>query len=388
MRFYPAFKQVQHLEKEYGHGRYIWNHALAKQSTYTNRKEDYDIAIMSGCLPDEMALLTKPLSWNLNRASKKVTQLKNTEETSWLKEVNSSSLTQKLMDLDKAFQGFFTLGKGYPKFKKKSHEQSIRLQLDQRHIAKNYIAGKKLKVPLLGELNLVWSHIPKGIPKQVTIKKDCSGRYFVCFMCEELILPLKKTGKSIGLDVGIKAAVMDSEGTCYGVSQFLKAALRSLKREQRILSRRTKGSSRWKKQRLVVARIHARVVQCRRDLLHKISTYLIQNFDTIYIEDLNLKGLLKNHKIARALADVGIHEFFRQLKYKALWFGKEVIEIDRFFPSSKKCSKCGKIHKDLKLSDRKMKCDCGCDLDRDHNAAINIEQAGIACRGAVHPLSA
>lgn len=394
LRFYPNKIQRDMLEHEFGCSRFVWNHFLElhSQSNWINHQE----LKSSGCLPDELNLFDHFNPWNYNQASFELTQLKKLPKFAWLNNVNSSTLSQKLMDLNKAFKSYFTnhaklkaksnkknkkgkVSTGYPQFKKKSHEQSIRLQLDQRHIHKNYTAGHKLNIPKLGELNLIWSITPKGIPKQLTIRKKCNGHYYVSFMCEETILPFVKTGKSVGLDVGIKSAVVSSDNEDFGPSQFLKLRLRDLKREQRILSRKTKGSNRWSKQRLVVARIHNKVANARQDLLHKITTYLVKTYDILCIEDLAVQNMLKNHKLARSLSDVGLGEFFRLLNYKANWYGKTVVKVGRYYPSSKTCSHCKHVKKHLSLNERIYECtECGLKIDRDLNAAINIENEG--CR--------
>jgi putative transposase len=394
LRYYPTQIQRDHLEHEFGCGRFVFNHFLAK---HTQAKWlEYQYLISSGCLPDELALLPRFNSFNFNQASFELTQLKKDKNFSWLKDVNSSNLTQKLVDLNAAFQNYFDAIKknkslvkgkkkskeqlsGFPQFKRKSHEQSIRLQLDQRHVHKNFIAGQKLNLPLLGEVKLIWSIIPKGVPAQVTIRKKANGHYYISFMCEEVVLPFAKTGKTTGLDFGIKESVVTSDNNSFGPNQYLKSVLRSLAREQRYLSKKTKGSNRWKKQRLVVARIHAKVVNARKDLIHKISSYLIQHYDVICIEDLALKNMVKNHKLARAISDVAIGELVRQLKYKADWYGKTIVQVGRFYPSSKTCSHCGAVKPHLALKERTFKCEeCGVSLDRDWNSAMNIEKEG--CR--------
>ena len=366
-RFYPTNEQVKQLNQEFGNARWVYNHALSmRKKAYARRKE----------------------SLNYVPISSHVTTLKKTLKYVWLKKSTASVLTQKLKDLDKAYDNFFKKRGKFPRFKQKSHYQSIRYQLDQRQIHDNYLPGEILKIPKLGALDIVWSLMPTGIPKMATISKTATGKYYVSFACEIEIAALDKTKKSVGIDIGIKDVVVSSDGFFTGAPQFTYKNQRKLKLAQRSLSRKTKGSRRWKKQRLLVAKIHEKIGSNRRDFLHKLTTSLIREYDVLCVEDLNVAGMMKNRKLSKAIADVGIFELNRQLQYKANWYGKEVVTIDRFFPSTKMCSDCGQIH-NMKLSDRMMVCDCGLSLNRDLNAAHNIHKAGIVLRGASYqPIAA
>jgi putative transposase len=361
-RLYPTKEQVIQLSKEFGCARFVWNRAK---------------------LEKEYAYQQCGVSLSNVDISRHITQYKRTEKYSFLNEVTSTVLTQKLIDLDKAFDNFFKGRAKFPKFKKKLHAQSIRYQLDQRQIVRTYMPGEKLKLPKLGELNINWSQIPKGIPKMATVSKTASGKYFVSFACEIEQESLPKTGKSVGIDVGIKDVVVTSDGFQSGAPKFTYKYQRKLKKEQRVLSRKTKGSNGWKKQRIVVAKIHEQIANSRKDFLHKLTTNIVREYDHISLEDLNVSGMLKNRKLSKAVADVGIFELNRQLKYKAEWYGKQISVIDRWFPSTKMCSSCGQLHQ-LKLSDRMMNCDCGLILNRDHNAAINIKTCGERVSGAIY----
>jgi putative transposase len=361
-RFYPTAEQAEQLAKEFGCARWVWNRAMvekeyAYQQWGVSLSAQYDIA-------------------------KHITNYKKADYP-WLSEATAIVLTQKLIDLDKAFDNFFKGRAKFPKFKKKIHAQSIRYQLDQRQIAQTYMPGEKLKLPKLGELDINWSQIPKGIPKMATVSKTASGKYFVSFACEVNIDTLPKTGKSIGIDVGIKDVIVTSDGTYSGAPKFTYKYQRKLKKAQRVLSRKTKGSNGCKKQRIVVAKIHEQIANSRKDFLHKLTTNIVREYDHISLEDLNVSGMLKNRKLSKAVADVGIFELNRQIKYKAEWYGKEVSVISRWFPSTKMCSSCGQLHR-MKLSNRMMNCDCGLVLNRDHNAAINIKKAGEALSGAIY----
>jgi len=365
-RFYPTQEQEKRLSVEFGNARFIWNHALSMRTkAYKRRKENMNYVSLN----------------------KHVTKLKKTSRYDWISQSTACVLTQKLIDLDTAFKNFFSGRASYPKFKKKLHAQSVRYQLDQRQIDRTYEAGEFLKLPKLGEINIRWSQIPQGTPKMATVSKTATGKYFVSFACEVEVMEKAKTGLMIGVDIGIKDVVVTSDGWFSGSPKYTYQYQRKLKKEQRKLSRKTKGSNRWNKQRLVVAKIHEKITNSRKDFLHKLTTKLIQEHDVIAIEDLNVKGMVKNRKLSKAVSDIGMFELKRQLEYKANWYGKTIIQIDRWFPSTKTCSDCGQIH-NMKLSDRTMNCDCGFSLDRDWNAAINIKAAGnvVLARGGSNQL--
>jgi len=363
-RVYPTNSQVEQLAKEFGCARFVWNQGLirreyAYQQWGVSLSSAYDI-------------------------SSQITGLKKFESHGWLKDATAGALQQKLIDQDKAFDNFFKGRAKFPKFKKKSHAQSIRYQMDQRQVLNNYRAGELLKLPKLGELKVKWSQIPGGIPKMVTVSKSASGKYFVGFMCEveQGLKPM--TGNVVGIDVGIKDVVVTSDGVHSGAPKYTYYYQRRLRKAQRVLSRKKKGSNGWKKQRIVVARIHEKIANSRKDFLHKLTTKLVSEYDVICIEDLNVSGMMKNRKLSKAVADVGIFELNRQLNYKAQWCGKQVVKISRWEPSTKTCSACGNI-RIMKLSQRVYECECGLVLDRDLNAAINIKAAGIVVTsGAIY----
>jgi putative transposase len=363
-RFYPTPEQEQQLAVEFGNARWVWNHALDMRSKAYKRRGE---------------------SLNYVPINKHINTLKKTSCFEWLNQSTACVLTQKLIDMDTAFKNFFKHGAKYPRFKKKMHAQSIRFQIDQRRIDGIYKGGELLRLPKLGEINIRWSQIPKGTPKMATVRKSSSGKYFVSFSCEVEVSEIPKTGKSVGIDVGIKDVVVTSDGEYSGAPKFTYKYARKLKSAQRALSRKTKGSNRWHKQRVVVAKIHEKIANSRNDFLHKLTTKIVSNYDYIYVEDLNVKGMMQNRKLSKAVADVGIFELNRQIDYKSKWQGKTVIKIDRWFPSSKTCSSCGQLH-DMPLKKRVMSCDCGLELDRDHNAAINIKWAGSVQRGEANQL--
>jgi putative transposase len=363
-RLYPNSQQVEQLNREFGCARFVWNQGLirreyAYQQWGVSLSSAYDI-------------------------SSQITGLKKLESHAWLKDATAGVLTQKLMDQDKAFDNFFKGRASFPKFKKKGHAQSIRYQLDQRIVLNNYRAGELLKLPKLGKLKVKWSQIPGGIPKMVTVSKSASGKYFVSFMCEveQGLKPV--TGKVVGIDVGIKDVVVTSDDFHSGAPKYTYYYQRRLRKAQRVLSRKKKGSNGWNKQRIVVARIHEKIANSRKDFLHKLTTKIVSENDVICVEDLNVSGMMKNRCLSKAVADVGIFELNRQIEYKAAWYGKQVVKISRWEPSTKKCSSCGNI-RIMKLSQRVYECECGLVLDRDLNAAINIKAAGIVVTsGAIY----
>jgi len=376
-RLYPNAVQRHQLAVEFGNARFVWNRCLDLRSKAWEEHREHHHYV------------------SLNR---QVTEWKR-GEFPWLADSAACCLTQTLIDQDKAFQHFFRRVKagqkpGYPRFKSRYDRQSVRYQLDQRQIERTYQAGEFLKLPKLGALKIRWSQVPAGIPKMATVSKTPEGRYFVSFSCEVEIAPLPLTGKALGVDLGIKDVVVTSDGEKSGNPRHLKRRLKHLKRQQRRLARMQKGSNRRNRQRLKVARIHARIAASRADFLHKTTTALIRQADGIAIEDLHVKGMVKNHHLAGAIQDVGMGEFRRQIEYKAAWHGRRVEVVDRWFPSSKTCSACGSVQATMPLAVREWTCpDCGTRHDRDVNAAKNILKfstlgnRGLEARGAGQNLS-
>ena len=371
-RIYPTAAQRKQLAVEFGCARFVQNRCLELRSTaYKERQEKHNYVSLG----------------------RQVTVWKKTDFP-WLADATSACLTQALIDQDKAFKNFFEKRGKYPRFKSKWDKQAVRYQLDQRHIQSTYCGGEFLKLPKLGFVNVRWSRIPTGIPKMATVSKDPSGRYFVAFACEEVVEALPLTGVAVGLDLGIKDVVVASDGAKSGNPRHLKKQMRRLKFQQRRLSRMQKGSNRRRKQRGKVAKIHAHIAAMRSDFLHKTTTAIIRRADVLALEDLNVGGMMKNHHLAGAIADVGMHEFKRQIEYKAAWYGRKVIFADRFAPTSKTCSHCGSYRETMPLSVRDWTCPaCGTDHDRDVNAARNIlsfataGEAGLARGGSMNLLS-
>ncbi len=356
-RFYPNASQRKQLAVEFGNARFVWNRCLDLRSKAWDANK------------------TRHNYVSLNR---QVTDWKR-GEFPWLGDSASCTLTQVLIDQDKAFKNFFDKRGQYPKFKSRYDRQAVRYQLDQRQIERTYQAGETLKLPKLGVLNIRWSQVPAGTPKMATVSKTPDGRYFVGFACEVEVYPLPLTGHAIGLDLGVKDVVVSSDGWKSGNPRHLKSQLKHLKRQQRFLARKQKGSNRRRRQRQKVARLHARVAAMRQDFLHKTTTMLVRRADVIALEDLHVKGMLKNHHLAGAIADVGMGEFRRQIEYKAAWTGRTVIIVDRWAPTSKTCGVCGSYQQKMPLSVREWTCpDCGTRHDRDVNAANVILQLATA----------
>jgi putative transposase len=353
-RFYPTDEQKKELSNAFGCSRFVYNHFLkVRIDAYYEKKERI----------------------NYHKTSELLTELKNDEKYSWLKDVSSVTLQQTLRDLDKAFTNFFSKRARYPSFKKKNSRQSVRYVKSGFTFSDGILRIAKNKDPL----EIRWSRKFSGEPTSVTISKDCSGRYFVSFAIEEPVQNLPKLDNAIGIDVGIKDVFVTSDGCKSGSPQYTRKYEEKLAKRQKELSRCVKGSKNRAKAKLKVAKVHAKISDSRNDFNNKMTTKLISENQAIAVESLNVKGMQKNHKLAKSIADASWGDFFRKLKYKAEWYGREILEIDRFFPSSKRCSCCGHINNRLSLSDRLWDCpSCKNTIDRDINAAKNILTVGLA----------
>lgn len=359
-RIYPTDQQKNLLAQLFGCVRVVWNDALYFCKKLYEETKTYK----------NYGFLCKEI----------LTKAKKTEKREWLGSVSSVPLQQSLKDLDLGFKNFFDSCSGkrkgakvsLPKFKKRKSTQSARFN-------SNAFKLKESKVYLakIGDLKVVWSRPLPSIPTSVTVIKDAADRYFLSFVVEINPLPLPDNGLSIGVDFGIIDFATLSSGEKIKAPKPLKENLKKLKRLQKKLSKKEKGSKRRERARKTVARLHARIKDIRADFLHKLSTRLIRENQTIVLEDLNTKGLVKNRKLSRSISDLGWRTFRDMLEAKSLMYGRELVVISRWEPTSQRCSCCGQIGGKKELSVREWTClFCGTTHDRDINAAINIKAAG------------
>jgi putative transposase len=347
----PNEEQKVLLNKHFGSIRFIYNHFL------NERKREYE---------------TNKQTLNYYDNAKSLTELKKQEEYSWLNEVNSQSLQVSLKNLDDAYNGFFKKRTKFPKFKSKHTKNSFKVPQGVK-LEDGKLRIRKFKEPI----DIILHRTFSGIIKQCTISKTPTNEYFVSILVETTHTATPKTGKSIGIDLGLKDFVITSDGYKYKNNRYTKTYQTKLKKAQQHLSRKKKGSNSYQKQKLKVARIYKKITNSRLNNLHKVSTELIKKYDTIILEDLNIKGMIKNHKLAKHIADASWSNFITLLTYKAEWNDKQIVKIDRFFPSSKTCNCCGYINQNLKLDVREWTCpSCGTKLDRDLNASKNILKEG------------
>ena len=366
-RIYPTDEQKRILASTFSCCRFVYNWAL-RQKTDAFYKE-------------QQRLYYKDLSEAL-------TQLKQHPDYSWLNEVSAVPLQQALRHLDKAFLNFFEGRAEYPKFKKKRNQQSATYTCNAFKWDGHSLTLAKMDEPL----TIVWSRpLPDGAkPSSVTITKDCADRYFVSLLVEEDIKSLETVEQSVGADLGLKEFVILSTGEMVGNPKFFRKDEKKLAKAQRRHAKKQKGSKNRAKARKKVARIHARIADRRRDFLHQLSTRLIRENQTICVESLAVKNMVKNHCLAKAISDVGWSEFVSHLEYKAAWYGRTLVKIDKWYPSSKRCFDCGHLLDSLTLDVREWTCpECGAVHDRDLNAARNIHAVGLtvfeACGEAVRP---
>jgi putative transposase len=309
-----------------------------------------------------------------------MTLLKRQTETIWLNEVSSVPLQQALRDLQTAYGNFFAKRAAYPNFKKKGARATARYTKSGFKLTD----GRRLQVAKLGVLRLRWDRSLPSAPSTITIIREASGCYFVSFCVDVETAPLPLTGAKVGIDFGVSRLATLSTGERIANPKHLHKRASRLAMLQRRLAKKQKGSKRRALAKRAVARCHEKIFNSRKDALNKLTTRLVTEFDVIHIEDLNLRGMVKNHSLARSLSDASIGTAVRMLEEKAARYGKQVSRVDRWFPSSKMCSACGHVVPALPLSVREWKCtECGAIHDRDLNAALNILAVGqtVAAHG-------
>ena len=315
------------------------------------------------------------ISLSYNHMSKIITELK--KHKLWLKEVDKWSLQNAIRDLDFAYQMFFK-GKGFPKFKSKKRDKNSYRTSSNIHLD---IDNKKIKIPKVGWIKFRDKSNFKGLTKinNITISKTSSVEYYASISAEVYIPCFERTNQECGIDLGLKDFCILNDGIKFENPKFLVNNEKRLRLLQKSLSRKVYGSKNYMKAKLKLAKFHEYIVNCRKDYLHKISLFLVKNYDIICAETLQVKNMVKNHKLSRAISDVSWNEFCRQLEYKCLWYDKKFVQIDTCFASSQTCSKCGYKNSDVKnLNVREWTCiGCGSHHDRDINASTNILNEGL-----------
>ncbi|MEU7634583.1 RNA-guided endonuclease TnpB family protein [Streptomyces sp. NPDC039016] len=367
-RFYPTDEQAAELSRTFGCVRKVYNLALAARTEAWARQERV----------------------NYNATSAMLTAWKKTEELSYLNDVSSVPLQQTLRHLQTAFTHFFAKRAKYPRFKsRKKSRKSAEYTTSGFRFRDGRLTLAKMSEPL----TIVWSRpLPEGAtPSTVTVSQDSAGRWFVSMLCEDpAVKPLPATDTAVGTDVGLDHLLTLSTGQKIANPRHERRDRVRLTKAQRELPHKAKGDGANRaKARRKVARIHARIADRRRDGLHKLTTRLVRENQTIVIEDLTLRNMVKNRSLARAISDAAWAEFRSMLEYKAQWYGRDVVAVDRFFPSSKLCSTCGTLQDKMPLNVRTWTCErCGTTHDRDVNAAKNLLAAGLAvsvCGAGVRP---
>ena len=355
-RIYPNKEQQIQLAKTFGSCRFIYNTYLGKKiELYKNE--------------------SKFMSYN--QCSSDMTKLKN--EFVWLKEIDKFALQNSLRNLDLAYQKFFKEHTGFPKFKsKREHYYSYTTNFTNNNISVDFSCNA-IKLPKLKWVKAKLHREFLGKIKSATVSLTPSGKYFVSVLVEENIQQLPKTDKKIGFDLGIKEFLIDTNGCHIDNPKTLYKHQDKLAKLQRELAHKKLGSKNWHKQRIKIAREYEKITNIRKDFLHKLSNEIVKENQIIISEDLNVKGMVRNHKLAKSISDVSWSEFTRQLQYKADWYGRTYHKIDRFYASSQTCNECGFVNKEVKqLSIREWVCsNCGAIHQRDDNAAINIFRKGL-----------
>ncbi|MEU2396483.1 RNA-guided endonuclease InsQ/TnpB family protein [Streptomyces pseudogriseolus] len=365
-RFYPTEEQASQLLRTFGCVRLVYNKALEERTrAWYGEQRRISYAESSAAL----------------------TEWKKAEQLAFLAEVSSVPLQQALRHLQTAFGNFFAKRAKYPRYKSR---KKSRASAEYTRSAFKW-HGRQLTLAKMTEpLDIRWWRpLPEGaVPTTVTVSRDAAGRWFVSLLCDDRIAPAPATTNAVGIDAGITSLVTLSTGEKIANPKHERRDRARLAKAQRELSRKAKGSANREKARRKAAKVHARIADRRRDFLHKLTTRLVRENQTVVIEDLTVRNLLKNGKLARAVSDASWTELRSILEYKCAWYGRELVVIDRWFPSSKLCGNCGTVREKLPLNVREWTCDCGTVHDRDVNAARNILAAGLAasaCGDGVRP---
>jgi putative transposase len=365
IRLYLTNKQQDDVNSLLGSYRFLYNQCL------NYKKTKYETDKLNTSLSD--------LSHYFHQ------DLRNQYE--WLKQHNTKVLKQSIINLEQAYKNFFKSNKGFPKFKSKHDEQKCRFPSEA--VAKDTFKNNKLNLTkTFKDIKFECSHRDKNILfnkdkckiKSVTITKTKSNKYYATILVDTNINKVvnKPINNSVGIDLGIKTLLTLSTSETIDNPKWITSNEKQLKKLHKQLSKKVKGSNNRNKTRLKLAKLHEKIKNRKLNFLHNISSKIINENQIIIIEDLNVSGMMKNHKLAKAIQQLGLYELRRQLEYKSKWYGRELVMVDRWFPSSKKCSVCGTIKSNLKLSDRIYHCDCcGLEIDRDYNASVNIENEGI-----------
>ncbi|MEU7999143.1 RNA-guided endonuclease TnpB family protein [Micromonospora sp. NPDC049060] len=368
-RFYPTEQQADLLNRTFGCVRYVYNRALAERARAWFQDQER-VTFAGTC--------------------RMLTIWKRDPALSWLSEVSNVALQQALQHLQRAYLNFWSKRSRYPTFKSK---RKSRASATFTTSGFSYRDGRVRLAKCAEPLNIVWSRqLPDGAtPSTVTVSRDSANRWHISMLVEATIEKLASSPNRVGVDAGITSLVTLSTGEKVTNPKHEKRDRERLAKAQRNLARKEKGSANRAKVRLRVARIHARIADRRADALHKLSTRIIRENQTAVIEDLSVRNMVRNHSLARAISDAAWSQLRSMLEYKAGWYGRTVIAVDRFYPSSKTCSTCGRVNPSLSLNIRRWTCPCGAAHDRDVNAAINILAAGLAVsvsRDGVRPACA
>ena len=365
-RFYPTDEQAAELSRTFGCVRLVYNLALEERTRawYSERRRISYV-----------------------QSSELLTQWKKTEELAFLAEVSSVPLQQALRHLQTAFVNFFSKRAAYPRFKSR---KGVRASAEYTRSAFTWRGGRLKLAKMTAPLDIRWSRpLPEGAePSTVTVSRDSAGRWFVSLLCQDTLTRAPATDVAVGVDAGITSLVTLSSGEKVANPRHEGRDRARLAKAQRDLSRKAPGSANRDKARRKVARKHAQIADRRRDFLHKLSTRLVRENQTVVIEDLAVRNLVKNHSLARATSDAAWAELRRMLEYKCAWYERNLVVVDRWFPSSKLCGNCGTAREKLPLNVREWTCECGSVHDRDVNAARNILAAGLAvsaCGDGVRP---